>query len=408
MAECASSIRIDEIRDPEELTVVAGLAGKIFPMTYADLIPAGQIRYMMPLMYGSAVLRREFSSGVKFALIRDGVLPVGYISWHLAGGAENRSARLEKLYLDFAYHGRLIGKLALDYVIAWARRSGARCLSLNVHKRNFRAQKAYCRVGFYRWYSEKEDVGNGFFKDDYVLRYDLVPADHVALTAELPEQEAPVGFVRLADVVPDVIEDIRYASNNNFIGDRIPGYERPKALITLPAALALREVAIDMRRQGCRLKIFDAYRPVRAVSHFVRWAHDPDDTRMKPYYYPNLDKSELIPRGYIAERSGHSRGSTVDLTLADAATASDVDMGGTFDWFGPESHPDWCGNSATGEYTGGPAGAVRGITSAQFRNRMQLRQAMLRHGFRPLAEEWWHFTLAAEPYPDSYFDYPVR
>ena len=177
MAESAAAIRIDEIRDPEELTIITRLAEKIFPATYADLIPAEQIPYMLPLMYGKAVLRWEFASGVKFALIRDGDLPIGYISWHSADGG--RAMRLEKLYLDFAYHHLSIGKLALEYVISCARRSGANYISLNVNKGNLRALKAYCRVGFYCWYSEKEDIGNGFFKDDYVMRYDLTPAAEV-------------------------------------------------------------------------------------------------------------------------------------------------------------------------------------------------------------------------------------
>jgi D-alanyl-D-alanine dipeptidase len=142
----------------------------------------------------------------------------------------------------------------------------------------------------------------------------------------------------------------------------------------------------------------------------VRWANDANDTRMKPYFYPKVSKDKLFELGYIARRSGHTRGSTVDLTLFDMTTEKEVDMGGTFDWFGPESHPDFCGNPETGEYTGdnhkSPAG--RSITAKQFANRMLLRAVMLRHGFKPIDTEWWHFTLKDEPFPDTFFTFSVR
>lgn len=223
---------------------------------------------------------------------------------------------------------------------------------------------------------------------------------------------APPGFVHVSEAVPDAILEVRYNSTYNFVGDRIDGYEQPTALLTVEAAEALKAVSDDVKSQGYRLKIFDAYRPQRAVTHFMNWAKQEDDTRMQRYFYPNLSKSVLFPQGYIAEKSGHSRGSTVDLTLFDMATGKEVDMGGTFDWFGQESHPDWCGNPETCEYTGdfpGNTPPTDGkINAAQFKNRMILRQAMIRHGFKPLKEEWWHFTLADEPYPDTYFDYPVK
>ena len=199
------------------------------------------------------------------------------------------------------------------------------------------------------------------------------------------------GFVSLAEAVPDAILEIRYYSSYNFVGERVDGYERPCALITKEAAAALKAASDDCVRRGYRLKIYDAYRPQRAVSHFMRWAKDVKDTRMKYAFYPNLDKSVLFAQGYIAERSGHSRGSTVDLTLFNMKTGKEIDMGGTFDWFGRESHPDY-----------------KDITKEQFANRMLLREIMLAHGFKPIAEEWWHFTLANEPYPDTYFDFPVR
>ena len=197
-------------------------------------------------------------------------------------------------------------------------------------------------------------------------------------------------FVLLSEAVPDAILEIRYYSTYNFVGDRIDGYEQPVALLTKEAAAALRAVSDDLVSRGYRLKIYDAYRPQMAVSHFMRWALDFEDTRMKQYFYPELEKDVLFPLGYIAEHSGHSRGSTVDLTLFDMTLEKEVDMGGTFDYFGELSHPD---------YTG--------ITETQYANRMLLREVMLAHGFKPLVEEWWHFTLADEPYPDTYFTFPV-
>lgn len=197
-------------------------------------------------------------------------------------------------------------------------------------------------------------------------------------------------FVLLSDVVPDAILEIRYYSTYNFIGDRIDGYKQPVALLTKEAADALKAVSDDLVELGYRLKIYDAYRPQKAVDHFVRWSKDIDDTRMKQYFYPELDKSVLFEKGYIMEKSGHSRGSTVDLTLFDMNLEKEVDMGGTFDYFGELSHPD---------YTN--------ITSEQYNNRMLLREYMLKHGFKPLDEEWWHFTLENEPYPDTYFTFDV-
>ena len=197
-------------------------------------------------------------------------------------------------------------------------------------------------------------------------------------------------FVLLTDVVPDAILEIRYYSTYNFVGDRIDGYHQPTALLTKEAAQALKAVSDDVIKKGYRLKIYDAYRPQMAVSHFARWAKDFKDTRMKSYFYPELKKDVLFPLGYIAEHSGHSRGSTVDLTLFDMTTEKEVDMGGTFDYFGQLSHPDY-----------------KKITKKQYQNRMILREAMLAHGFKPLVEEWWHFTLKDEPYPDTYFTFPV-
>ena len=191
--------------------------------------------------------------------------------------------------------------------------------------------------------------------------------------------------------MPDVILEIRYYGTYNFVGTRIDGYEEPTALLTRQAADSLKAVNEDVKAQGYRLKIYDAYRPQKGVDHFVRWAQDLEDTKMKPYFYPDLDKSVL---------------------LFDMATEKELDMGGTFDWFGPESHPDFCGYPETGEYTGdnskSPATPKRSITEQQFKNRMILRRAMLAHGFKPLDTEWWHFTLKDEPFPDTYFTFPVK
>ena len=200
----------------------------------------------------------------------------------------------------------------------------------------------------------------------------------------------PSGFVLLAEYVPGVIQEIRYYSTYNFIGDRIDGYEEPCALLTKEAARALKSVSNELSVQGYRLKVFDAYRPVSAVKHFILWGIEDQDIRMKPYFYPDLQKQELFAKGYIAKESSHSRGSTIDLTLLDMTTGRELDMGSPFDRFGEVSHPDY-----------------RGITQEQYDNRMLLRRAMLRGGFEPIDCEWWHFTLIDEPYSDTYFDFPV-
>ena len=230
-------------------------------------------------------------------------------------------------------------------------------------------------------------------------------------TTVKPAEEQTDAFVTLTDVVPDAILEIRYFSTYNFVGKRIDGYKEPTALLTRQAADSLKAVSDELIQKGYRLKIYDAYRPQMAVNHFVRWSQDFADTLMKAYFYPGLDKHELFPKGYIAERSGHTRGSTVDLTLFDMKTEKEVDMGGTFDWFGVESHPNYCGTHPDttlypeiGKYTGDGTG----LTEQQYNNRMLLRSAMMRHGFKPLDTEWWHFTLAKEPFPDTYFTFPVK
>ena len=198
------------------------------------------------------------------------------------------------------------------------------------------------------------------------------------------------GFVLLSDFVPHIVQEIRYYSTYNFIGERIDGYEEPIALLTREAARALKAVSSELIVQGYRLKIFDAYRPAAAVKQFILWGIEDTDIRMKPYFYPELEKQELFAKGYIAKLSSHSRGSTVDLTLLDMRTGRELDMGSPFDLFSEISHPD-----------------NRSVTDEQYSNRMLLQSAMVRGGFRPLDCEWWHFTLENEPFPDTYFEFPV-
>lgn len=200
----------------------------------------------------------------------------------------------------------------------------------------------------------------------------------------------PSGFCLLSDYVPSAVQEIRYFSTFNFIGERVDGYEEPCAIITPEAARELKKVANEANVLGYRLKVFDAYRPISAVEHFVFWALEDDDVRMKPYFYPEIDKTDTIRLGYIAKRSSHSRGGTVDLTLLDMRTGKEVDMGTPFDYFGELSHPD-----------------CRDVTPEQYENRMLLQRLMCRHGFVPYECEWWHFTLEREPYPDTYFSFPV-
>ena len=214
------------------------------------------------------------------------------------------------------------------------------------------------------------------------------PAETEAAPEEAYGKE---GFVLITDVIPDAILEIRYYSTFNFVGERIDAYEAPVAYLTKEAAAALKNVSDELMAQGYRIKIYDAYRPQTAVDHFKAWAEDLEATEMKPYFYPKVDKSELFDKGYIAAKSDHSRGSTVDLTLVDMMTGREMDMGGGFDYFGELSHPDY----------------TETLTQEQIDNRMILREAMVNNGFRPLPEEWWHFTLENEPYPDTYFDFPV-
>ena len=200
----------------------------------------------------------------------------------------------------------------------------------------------------------------------------------------------PQGFLRVADVIPDVVPDIRYAGENNFVGSKIDGYNAPEAILSVEAAVALKRVADSLRAHGYALKIFDAYRPASAVGHFVKWSRDPQDVKNKSLYYPDVDKSALFREGYISSKSSHSGGGTVDLTLVHTFSGEEVDMGSPFDFFGEISKP-----------------GTKLITQKQAENRHILSDAMKKGGFGPITAEWWHFKLQNEPYPGKRFDFPV-
>jgi D-alanyl-D-alanine dipeptidase len=203
----------------------------------------------------------------------------------------------------------------------------------------------------------------------------------------------PPGFVYADEAIPSLRTEVRYASGHNFLGRPVAGYLAPRVILTEAAAEALSRVQKRLAPFGLGLKVYDGYRPQRAVDDFVRWSKDPTDQKARAEFYPDLDKSEIIPKGYVASRSGHSRGSTVDLTIVPLAGGPDaeLDMGGPFDWFGPRSAPSY-----------------PGITPQQRANRMLLRTLMVDAGFAPLDQEWWHFTLRGEPHPATYFDFAVE
>ncbi|MDT0646018.1 M15 family metallopeptidase [Zunongwangia sp. F260] len=209
--------------------------------------------------------------------------------------------------------------------------------------------------------------------------------------SEAQEHQLLENFVYVHKVVPDITLEIRYCGANNFMGKPVDAYRESVAILTKPAAKALIQVQEELQNKGYRLKIFDAYRPQSAVNQFVEWAKDEADTINKNNFYPEIDKRNLFVLGYIASRSGHSRGSTVDLTIIDSETGEELDMGSRYDFFGSiSSH-----NSTE-------------ISKEQKENRLMLKHLMIKNGFRPYAEEWWHYTLRNEPYPDTYFDFPVE
>jgi zinc D-Ala-D-Ala dipeptidase len=211
-----------------------------------------------------------------------------------------------------------------------------------------------------------------------------------AAQAQIEGPDRPAAFVDAATVVPGLIADMRYAGSHNFVGRPIDGYEAPRCLMTKAAADALAGVASDLAPRGLVIKVFDCYRPTRAVANFERWARNLADVSAKAEFYPDVDKRTLFRDGYISPRSGHSRGSTIDLTLA-TADGRELDMGTPFDFFSPRSWP-----------------AAPNVSAEAKANRALFAAAMRHRGFRPYDKEWWHFTLSHEPFPNSYFDFPVR
>ena len=206
----------------------------------------------------------------------------------------------------------------------------------------------------------------------------------------LNAQKLPKNFVYLEDIVPSIRIELRYFSNNNFIGKPIDGYNSNSLIITEETAKSLKKIQQELLQKELSLKIFDGYRPQKAVDHFVRWVQVLKDTLMKAQYYPKVKKNNLLKNGYIAERSGHSRGSTIDLTIISNKTGKALDMGSAYDFFGIQSHP-----------------LYQNISKKQKNNRMLLRNTMLNHGFTPYENEWWHFTLKKEPFPNTYFTFPI-
>ena len=204
-------------------------------------------------------------------------------------------------------------------------------------------------------------------------------------------QKLPKGFVYLDSIDKTIKSELRYFTNNNFIGKPIDGYKSNCVIVSEKTAIQLRKIQKILIKKGLSLKIFDAYRPQQAVNHFVKWAKVLEDTLMKKEYYPKVPKKELFKRGYIASKSGHTRGSTVDLTIVNTKTNKELDMGSPYDFFGVKSHPFY-----------------KKVTKKQQANRMYLRKIMLANGFKPYDNEWWHFTLKKEPFPKTYFNFPIE
>jgi D-alanyl-D-alanine dipeptidase len=211
------------------------------------------------------------------------------------------------------------------------------------------------------------------------------------LTAQNETSQLPEGFVYVKELIPNLRTDLRYSSSNNFMGKPVDGYIKPKCILTKKATEALKKVQDEFERLGFGLLVYDAYRPQQAVDEFVVWSKDSTDTKMKVQFYPNINKKDLFQEGYIAIKSGHSRGSTVDLSIVSLKTGHILDLGGTYDLFDKKS---WI------EYNA--------ISRNQKAIRLMLQRRMVKHGFKPYEKEWWHFTLVKEPYPDTYFDFPVK
>lgn len=202
--------------------------------------------------------------------------------------------------------------------------------------------------------------------------------------------QLPKGFVYVEDNIPTIQLDLRYASSNNFVGKPIDGYKREVVILSEAATKALKNVQDELNMYNLSIMIYDSYRPQQAVNHFIRWARDLNDTIMKSRFYPEVDKRNLFKEGYIASRSGHSRGSTLDITIVDLNTCEALDMGSPYDFFGSAS---WVENT--------------NLTKEQRANRMLLQTVMIKHGFRNYPKEWWHFTLRGEPFSETYFDFSV-
>ncbi|OYX27736.1 MAG: peptidase M15 [Flavobacteriales bacterium 32-35-8] len=203
--------------------------------------------------------------------------------------------------------------------------------------------------------------------------------------------QLPEGFVYVKDVIPDLKVELRYSSSKNFVGKVIDGYQSDKLILTEAATNALKLVQQELEQQDMCLLVFDGYRPQSAVNHFMKWAEDLNDTINKHQYYPDVDKKNLFKEDYIASRSGHSKGSTVDVTIINAKTNKPLDMGSDYDFFGKQS---WI--------------SYEGISEEQKANRQLLQTVMLKHGFKNYLKEWWHFTLKEEPFPNTYFDFPIK
>ncbi|CAM1372740.1 M15 family metallopeptidase [Tenacibaculum xiamenense] len=203
--------------------------------------------------------------------------------------------------------------------------------------------------------------------------------------------QLPKGFSYIRDVAPSIQRELRYCNHNNFVGVPIDGYQDDVLITSTLTAKALKKVQDELIKKGYSLKIFDAYRPQQAVNHFVRWARVINDTLMKSAYYPKINKRHLFRLGYISSKSGHSRGSSVDLTVVNLKTNKELDMGSPFDFFGKSSHI-----------------AFEKLTPQQKKNRALLQKTMVKHGFRPYKNEWWHFTLRNEPFPKTYFNFPIK
>lgn len=207
----------------------------------------------------------------------------------------------------------------------------------------------------------------------------------------LPAQSGRGHFVYLDEAIPGIELDVRYFSHDNFVGTRVDGYLKPRVLLSKEAAGALLKVQQELEKEGLGLKVFDGYRPQKAVDHFVRWAKIPSDTLTKRKYYPQVRKADVFKLGYVASRSGHTRGSTADLTIIYLESGRELDMGSGWDFFGEIS---WH--------------ASKLVTEEQKNNRQKLKSVMDRHGFKSYSKEWWHYTLRNEPFPDRYFDFDVE